>query len=326
MGAIMRALLGIVAALGVATQVQAGALWQQKINDWSVFAYADEHSNAFTHCSAVGRYKSGIYLIFTINRNFDWSIAFANPKWRVKKGQRYDIRYWVDDGEVFYRTAVAYQSDGVSIQLEDSVPLFNAFRRGKRLTVRAETQDLNFLLTDTSKVLTYLHRCANAKGQKPSFDGQGSSPFEREAAISPSPAPVQRSVPATTTGSRGGDYRSEATIFAANLLSALGISGYRMLQPHETTAGFRGDAAWRTSKGSGAVMVLPRALPGAELSSIVIGAAAKACKSAFASGSLPEEDDGLMFRLFTKCGTGQNSSTAYYLVVYIGCGWFFVLV
>jgi hypothetical protein len=291
------------AALVVATVSGANAdtLWSQQIVGWYSGAYA--RYGTFSHCAASVPYKSGILLLFSINNNLQWSMGLINPAWNLSNGSTYNIQYNVDLDEPEPAVASTVSSHFVEIGLRDAAPLFNRFKAGKTLYIHAQNSHFQFNLTNSSKILDFLLVCAKAKGNRTQIAGSSSNPFAASPPQAKPDAPKDRSAE-----------RSEAMILAANLVSAMGISGVTFLKPAEIPASMAVDAAWKGPSGLGGVAVLPGMSDPTSITANVLSYDAKHCKSLFASGTLPAEGEGSYQQLFTKCGQ-KDAIIAYYLIV-----------
>ena len=155
-----------------------------------------------------------------------------------------------------------------------------------------------FKLTDTSRLLPTLLDCVR----------NALTPIPMQTAQAPRPTPAQ--APAE-------DYRAEATAIAANLLSQAGIVGFRILPAGQDQLGHQADVSWTAGNLSGALLVVQdKSLESpADTAPQLIAMAAKACKGAFMSGSLPEEAHGTQARVFTNCRTDKTIRTIYYLTM-----------
>jgi hypothetical protein len=214
--------------------------------------------------------------------------------------------------------------------LKDSVELYSSFRRGYNLFVSAPSGDLQFNLTDTSRVLAYLLECARDKGRKPTISVAAPNPFASPNTTATVASPARPQAPAASPRSAESDgqlaaERAEATVVAANLMSELRVSGFKLLRPEEMPKGMKADAMWQSDTGVGTVMIL-RAAPDLEaVPPLIISEDAKSCKKAFASGSLPPEAGSTVTRLFTKCGNGSDAFIANYFVVPRKAGGLYVI-
>jgi hypothetical protein len=294
-------LIGSTLLVTISSIANADTLWNQQVAGWHAGAYT--RSGSFSHCAASVPYKSGILLVFSINKNFQWSMGLINPAWNLTTGNTYNIQYNVDLDEAEPAVASAFTSHGVEIGLKDAVPLFNRFKAGKTLYVHAQSSHFQFNLTNSSKVLDFLLACAGAKGNRPQI--ASSNPF-----AAPKSQAAKPDAPKDRTAEQG-----EAMVVAANLVSAMGITNFTFLKPTEIPSSMAVDAAWKSSAGLGGVAVLPKNNDAASISTNVLSYDAKSCRKTFASGTLPADGKGNFQQLFTKCGSGKDGIISYYLIV-----------
>jgi hypothetical protein len=304
---IMRTMLALLGPLMVVSSAQGATLWNEQVGQWAVGSYSTDQSTNFSHCAAGYVGTGGILLMFSISANYSWGMGLQNKNWRLKPGNQYSVRYWVDTNDAEYGMAIATSSDQVLIPLKDNVSLFNNFQRGNTLFLSAQNSDFSFSLKDSSRMLTYLLECVKAGGLKPPIVATSPNPFG---------PPVAASTDRTTlNNAKLAAERAEATVLAANLISQLGISGFTILRPDEMPEGWKPDAMWRSDSGIGTVTVLPSASDSGEISPAIIAQDAKGCKKAFASGSLPAESSSPITRLFTRCGTGKDAFVGFYVLI-----------
>jgi hypothetical protein len=159
-------------------------------------------------------------------------------------------------------------------------------------------------------MLAYLLRCAQNGGVKPS-PAVAAAP---NMFGTPSTANTQTTPTDTKSESSSVAQKAEATLLAANLVSELGITGFKFLTPEETPKGITADAMWAAGKTLGTVNVLPTVTDIDAVGPFLIGRDAKECKKAFASGAMPVEGDSKVASLFTRCGLGKDAFVAFYLV------------
>jgi hypothetical protein len=293
------AVCGAVLALtGGLRAASAELLYNFKVGTWSAGAYTKQNAKQFNHCAASANYNSGILMSFSVSRTFAWSMAFAHRSWRLTQGQMYDIAFTVDQMPPLRARAVAVGPNLVEVPLADSTELFQRFRQGQQLRVAAAGQVLAFNLTGTSQVLPALLRCVQANLQPSGTTTVAANPF-----VAPAPAntPASQGRPAA--------YRAEALSLAANILGSAGVVGFQIA---EGGNGFA-DAAWRTDRLFGMVRIEPKEPP-ALISATTIAVDAAGCKSKFASGSIPGNDNDPP-QMFTKCGEGDQGFTVYYFVL-----------
>jgi len=307
----MRKILGLAGALLFASSAQSATMWSDHIGHWLIGAYSNDKVGGFNHCAASASYQNGILLLFSVAKNFTWSIGFANPKWNIRPGTQYSVAYWVDNGPAQFATPTALSDELVTAVLPDNVALFNSFRYGQRLYVKVRGTELGpipFNLTNTSQMLTYLLRCAQSGGAKPS----------PAMVAAPNMFGAPNTAQATPTGTNSEPpsvaQKAEATLLAANLVSELGITGFKFLRPDEMPKGITADAMWAADKTVGTVHILPAVTDINAVGPVLIGRDAQECKKAFASGAMPVEADSKIASLFTRCGLGKEAFVSFYLV------------
>jgi hypothetical protein len=50
---------------------------------WSWGAYTDDQTGAFSRCAAYVPNNSGVVTLVTVDRSFDWSLRFVDPRWAL---------------------------------------------------------------------------------------------------------------------------------------------------------------------------------------------------------------------------------------------------
>ncbi len=296
-----RVSIAVVGAVLLAQPASAATLRSFTVGDWAAGAYSNDTTKEFNHCAGMGRYGSGISMIFAISRDFHWSMSFAHPAWRLRPGSAFDITFTVDDMAPITAQARAISPQVVEVELDGSGELFARFRRGYVLRVAAASQTFNFNLTGTSQLLPALLACAANRGAAVQT---AANPFA--PAAKPGGASLPHDAGAT----------AEATALAANLLSAAGIQGFTLLGPNDRPE-IKGDARWLQGDILGTINVMPYVPPGEfkNIPAYLIGNDAKACKGTFFSGAVPD-DTVEIGRVFTTCQrSADDTSTVYYLVV-----------
>lgn len=285
----------VVASAATAVMAQSSSLRSFKIGNWSGGAFARD--GRFTHCAASASYGSGITMLFSINRNYQWNIGFASRDWRLTPGTTYDLAFAIDDREPIYARGEAINASHAVVQLAGSVALFDRFRRGHMLKVTGGNQVLTFNLDGSSAMLAHLFSCVQQHTQ---------------------PANIARSSsrqPGTPTPRVNPAHQAEAAILLANIMSAAKVSGYTLGTPEQATK-LSVDAVWTTPSVVGTLLIAPALrVDDAEIQGIVIGSEARACKGGFMSGALPSEG-ARELRIITTCQpAGQAARTTYYFLV-----------
>lgn len=297
-------LLGL-AATCLASPADAATVRNFNVAGWNASVHTDR-GGAFSHCASSSKYKSGISVIFSVNKNMRWTVGFMHPDWKYNVGDTFPIAFTIDDMKPISDRVTAFAASGVRLEADDSAELFKRFRLGNRLRVATVQRVFEFNLTGTNEMLTSLAACAYAKGRVNGTPPMASNPF----------APPEAARPRQADGAASATLRVEATAFAANLLSAANITGYRLLGPDEPPK-VKGDARWIVpGKELGIVKILPglkkeeQKAFGADL----ISEDARQCTGKFASGSMPDDEKGIA-RAFTICDLGEAILSMYYFTL-----------
>lgn len=289
---------------------QAAVIEETNIEGWIVGAYSNNQTGQFSHCATSVGYTTGISLFFHLNRNFTWSMGLANARWRHGAGRTFNLEYYIDTG---HRTPVRATVTGtglVQIPLPDSRSLFEQFRIGQVLYVYDGVETFRFKLTNSAKALGATLDCTSryARGGQPA-----------PSAALPPPQAAQGDA----------DFRTEATILAANTLSAAAIPGFRLIAREElSTANQRFHAAWTADGGLvGAITIVP--LHSAASTDVVAASLlaydAQECKGAFTSGRYPTQDQTGLGRLMTSCAGINNPYENQYTIARRSAGGFYVI-
>jgi hypothetical protein len=296
----------------LASQAKAEVIRTFQVAGWKASAHSGSNGE-FSYCSANARYKSGITLLFTITNDLRWGVAFMHPDWRYTIGESYPVAFTIDDMNPIHDRVTAVTKTGVSMRLKGSSELFSRFRYGSRLRLATARQVFAFDLTGTSEMLRVLLECAKHNG-RPASPPMVSNPF-----APPPPSAKQAKAPVHVNRPEvkvDPTLRAEATAFAANLLSAANVTGYRFLTPDELPK-IKGDARWIVpGEEIGLVSVRPGLNKDQQmaLGGDLISEDARRCEGKFASGSMPDDEKG-MARAFTLCDFGDVTVSMYYFTI-----------
>ena len=155
-------------------EAEAKQISRFKVKAWSGGAYTDNKTGAFSHCAASVKYKSGILLLFSVDKDLKWRMGFAKDSWRLNRGDSYPISYRIDRNRIYRGTAQAMNKSLATVKLPGKqAPVFNQMRRGVMLSVATKTDVLKFRLNGSSRMLTSLLACASSRRR----GGGGSNPF-----------------------------------------------------------------------------------------------------------------------------------------------------
>lgn len=315
----VRRALAISALLSLMSAAHAATLNSVQIGNWTAGAYSNDQTGEFSHCAAIASYKSGILMGFAVNRSYGWSMAFANPQWNLQVGSRYPIAFTVDQIPALNATAIAVKNIMVEVPLADSTALFNVFRRGYMLTVFGAGQTFQFNLTGTSQILPILVACVHNHLAPPPV--QAANPFEPQVAP---PSNVNAAVPPSSDDASSAR-ETEATTLIANVLSQAAVSGFTIMNPADAKQ-LGADAAWRTPQEVGTVNVIAADsnLSAEDLNASVIDRDSKGCKGKFLSGSVSDETNTKILRLFTSCNSDGKTVMGLYSIFPRAGGGFYV--
>ena len=140
--------------------VSAAEITKFKAGPWDAGAYSNNNTGAFSHCAADAEYKSGIKLIFSVTKKRQWYLGLAHRKWDLSPGNKYPVRFQVDNGPVLKSTARVLNKKVVEVFLPPRDKLFSHFRTGSQLKVVTGSKRMTFDLTGTDQMLSKLYRCA----------------------------------------------------------------------------------------------------------------------------------------------------------------------
>ena len=191
----------------------AGTTTEAKIGAWEIFSYRDDNTQHFAHCSTLVPYQSGISMMISLDKSFNWKMGFANTGWSLQVGAKYPITYWIDNGIQIPGEALVALPTMVVVPLINNIKLFDAFRRGRTLNVVAAGEQFKFDLTNSSRALKAVAECTV---HYVSPTQTASNPFDGSAR----PGNGANSDTAL---------KVEAATFTANMLSAAGVPEFQMV-------------------------------------------------------------------------------------------------
>jgi hypothetical protein len=125
---------------------------------WQGSAFVDSETSTLSHCTVHTQYEGGQALVFVRSQQ-GFSVAVANPGWRLEPGTSYSVLIGVDDRWAERTTGRASDSRLLRVDLGFDARAVEAFRRGETLTVLAEEEATRLALTGTSGAILDLERC-----------------------------------------------------------------------------------------------------------------------------------------------------------------------
>lgn len=266
------------------------------VGNWAGGAYARD--GRFTHCASVSRYASGTIMMFSINRQYQWGVAFMNRDWRLRRDAEFNVALSVDGAPAISAPGHASHADQINVPLANSADLFERFRRGHALRVSVGDRVFSFNLEGTSAMLARLHDCVRR--------------YTQPAGIASLSGGKARKGTTTADPIEDPALQAEAAVLLANVMAAANVRGYAMGAPEEA-AQMGAHAYWKAPSILGSLLIIPtRRLDDPEIPGLVVGVNALRCNGAFMSGSLPS-DGTRDVRVTTTCQRpGQPLATSYY--------------
>ena len=319
----------VAAALIVFPFKDAEASRYQRISygSWKGGIYINDKTGEFSHCVVSADYKSGITLLFSVTKSFNWQVGFSKKTWNLTIGKKYRVRYQVDRHKVFSGTARALTKKLSTIKLPATARLFNQMRRGRLLKVEAGDDLLKFNLTGTKRMLSKLLRCAKRNkrlvvNRSLSSSGSGSdNPFESGnnsfTKIQPKRQPKRVSgIPAA--------HRREARQWFDNTLANTVVgsgASYRVIRNEGKATKYYKKYAivWRVGKNTGIIgslQIIPKRKPKGLMNKVRANEA-RICKGDFASRSLKDDivSSKPITRLLVSCNLGNGKQWNAYFAI-----------
>ncbi|MBV8119291.1 MAG: hypothetical protein JO081_05045 [Alphaproteobacteria bacterium] len=189
--------------LWIAPAAAGGPQHPFKYGYWSGGAYTDDHTGAFTHCSAGVAYDSGINLFVLVTQKYHWWLGFIDPKWSLTPNVKAPIRLRLDGAAPFDRMATIPNGQLLLVPLPDSSRLIDAFRHSSELAVNVEGQSFYFRLNETPAIMDRLGNCvrtaAAVQDKMPSSETVTAPPSEAKAGPADQPAKSSALPPAAAS-------------------------------------------------------------------------------------------------------------------------------
>lgn len=306
--------MALVAASAMAPiqNAEAARYKKLKIGAWEGGIYINDKTGEFSHCAVSANYKSGITLLFSVTRSYNWQVGFSKKSWNLTIGNKYPVRYQVDRRKILNGTARAATKNLAIIKLPASSNLFNQMRRGRVLKVKAGKDLLKFNLTGTNRMLSKLLNCSKRNNRlvvNQSFSATGQANTNRSNSSNPfeSGTPQRRNTPAKrrVTGISP-EIRDEA-IEWFNQTLATSDETYRVVKNQGSTRKLydKYPIIWRVGEKSGIIgtlRIFTRTSPG-KMENNVLANEARKCKGDFASRFLKDDLNSSIpvSRLLTTC-------------------------
>jgi hypothetical protein len=269
-----------------------------EVGAWTVDAYANDDTGAFSHCVAAVPFRSGILLVFSIQSGANsWQLGLANPQWKLPIGQKYPITYKIDRGVPLMDTATVLAPTLIALDLPANSVLFRLFKAGHLLVVNAAGGNFYFDLKGSARALQVALSCT------------------RHYESNPAEVAANRENPfAGSTGSisaASSDLKTEATTVLANILGAAGIQGFRLVSDVPSVMQDY-QAAWSAPGVVGGIKIQQDATI-SDAVTILIASDERGCKGTFASYRERAEQGLVSIRTACKQETGDGINVTYML-------------
>lgn len=294
----MKKALAVVFALLLPTfGASAASRIERSIGGWDIISFTSDDTGNFSHCAALGYYKSGTNMVMSIDSSFRWRMGFHNRSWHLDNiGTSVPIQFWIDNGPRLPAEAKVVGSHLVTVQLANSQTLFEAFKRGLVLTVQVDKERFYFDLSDSSRSLQAALQCTVRNASN---------------ATSPPRSPFSsRNVSENRVVD--GAFRVEASTFAANLLSAAGVSGFQMIE--EVPGELKVFHAIFVAPGMVGGLVVGPDYDVSSATSELLSSASSGCAGRFASVRIPMDADGSHIQTICETSTRGKEETSYFVI------------
>jgi hypothetical protein len=234
---------------------------------------------------------------------------------------------FVDSAGPYYLKATALSKDVAVAELPAQGAAFDVMRKGYLMTVHAVGNTYKFNLDGTYAALTEIVNCASR------YSGAVANAAPPAPMVPPNAAPM---VPRTPSPSPSADtataeQRLEATKVVANILAQGEMTGFRILTSREVAElkddyFSRADVVWRADGVVGTLKIVPKSagLDARKMATSVVAEDVKTCKGQFVSGSLKDDKNPEVVRMFTGCQEGKENFDLRYTVVPVESGSYYL--
>ena len=276
-----------------------------RISDWVGRAYLNKAEKQLDHCSAQLTNADKITIIYSLDRQYVWSLGISSPAWNFTKGASFQVTFGLGDRESLRTQATADEPQLVRVQLPDSLSVFKAFTNIIQVGFVAGGLTSHFDLTYSNQVLTALTKCVVRYGAS----------SQSRAAIA---AWLKSSVAPKSNTSDDASIHNEASALATNIMTETEIPKAASIPQNEVPAGLTGDAFWKVGKILFTLSILSQneTPPVNDLPGLIIGGDAQKCRGDLFAGAMIDVIGTLrVARAITNCLTPEATTTIYYLAI-----------
>jgi hypothetical protein len=200
----------------------AGPFGTIHVGNWIGGAFSDDSTGAFSHCSAMTSYASGVSLVVGQNAANAWLLGFASPAFKLNKGDTAPIDVTFDGQSQARLFATASSSNMLTAILPVNVA--RTFQRASLMVGQAGQATLQFNLTLTGPLLSVIATCVT----KVKADGLNSAgDFAKLAAKPVATGDAGNGAPASPRTARNNEKNTEKSVGKTGtgfVISAAGIS------------------------------------------------------------------------------------------------------
>jgi hypothetical protein len=275
-----------------------------RISEWVGRAYWNKQEKQLDHCSAQLTNADNITIIYSLDRQYVWSLEISSPAWNFTKGASFQVTLGLGDRGSLGMQAIAAEPQRVRVQLPDSLSVFNSFTHITQIGFVAGGLTSHFDLAYNNQILTALTKCVVRYGV---------SSRSRAAIV----AWLKSSVGPKSNINDDASIHSEASALATNIKMEADIPKATSVPQNEVPAGLTGDAYWKVGRILFAVAILPHETSAVnDIPSLIIGGDAQKCRGdLFAGATIDIVGTLRVARAITNCLTPEATTTIYYLVV-----------
>jgi S1-C subfamily serine protease len=205
----------------------AGPFGTIHVGNWIGGAFSDDSTGAFSHCSAMTSYASGVSLVVGQNAANAWLLGFASPAFKLNKGDTAPIDVTFDGQSQARLFATASSSNMLTAILPVNVA--RTFQRASLMVGQAGQATLQFNLTLTGPLLSVIATCVT----KVKADGLNSAgDFAKLAAKPVATGDAGNGAPASLRTARNNEKNTEKSVGKTGTGFVISASGHILTNKH----------------------------------------------------------------------------------------------
>jgi S1-C subfamily serine protease len=179
----------------------AGPFGSIHVGGWSGGAYTKDADGTFSHCVVSGAYKSGIS-VFISRGLTGWLLGFANPAWKVARGEAFQVDVTFDSQSQFHFFATAPSDGFVTMTLPPAG--LEQLRKAHLMEAFGKGQVFQFELSNTGQLIPTIANCfAKSKAEGVTNAGDFTVPIVKPTAVTSPKVGTTTSGSPTSTSSIG---------------------------------------------------------------------------------------------------------------------------